>query len=210
MLHKYGDMHPETGLKNKVKRFQFSQKIDVMDPVTHTMDSKPMKPFMVNQLAMCIERQQLILSPFDETLHKQLVDYEVVRQSANGQPIFTSVNEHFVDALGLAFLAFALEFPDLTKTIVDVDFTAAAMATESPLKARTDKMMQNIHSGFGAARNPWQGLKNGSVSYEDTQDPREVDKPHVFQVSAARFRKPSRYSNWGSRGGGFGGGRRGF
>lgn len=209
-MHKYGDMHPETGLKNKVKRFQFSQKIDVMDPVTHLMDSKPMKPFMVNQLAMCIERQQLILSPFDETLHKQLVDYEVVRQSANGQPVFTSVNEHFVDALGLAFLAFALEFPDLTKTIVDVDFTASAMATESPFKAGASKMMSSIKSGFGAARNPWEGLKNGSVSFEDAQDPREVDKPHVFRVSSARFRSRSPYPNWGSRGGGFSGGRRGF
>lgn len=210
LLHKYGDMHPETGLKNKVKRFQFSQKINVMDPVTHITEPKPMKPFMVNQLAMCIERQQLILSPFDETLHKQLVDYEVVRQSANGQPVFTSVNEHFVDALGLAFLAFALEFPDLTKTIVDVDFTASAMATESPFKARSEKMMSSVKNGFGAARNPWEGLKNGSISYEDAQDPREVDKPHVFRVSSARFRSRSPYSNWGSRGGGFGGGRSRF
>ena len=120
------------------------------------------------------------------------------------------MNEHFVDALGLAFLAFALEFPDLTKTIVDVDFTAAAMNAESPLKARTDKMMDSVHKSFGAARNPWAGLKNGSISYEDAQDPREVDKPHVFRVSSARFRTPSRHSNWGSRGGGFGGGRRGF
>ena len=37
----------------------------------------PMKSFMVNHLQMAIERGQLILSPFDEVLHKQLVDYEV-------------------------------------------------------------------------------------------------------------------------------------
>lgn len=204
-LHKYGDMHPETGLKNKVKGFQFSQKIDVMDPVTHIMDHKPMKPFMVNQLAMCIERQQLILSPFDETLHKQLVDYEVIRQSANGQPVFTDVNEHFVDALGLAFLAFALEFPDLTKTIVDVDFTASAISAESPFKEATGKMMNQIHSGFGATRNPWQGLKNGTVSYEEAQDPLEVDKPRYFKVNSARFGRTSRHSSWGSRSSDFAG-----
>ena len=67
-----------------------------------------------------------------------------------------------------------------------------------------------LKNGFGAARNPWEGLKNGSVSFEDAQDPREVDKPHVFRVSSARFRSRSPYPNWGSRGGGFSGGRRGF
>lgn len=207
MLHKYGDMHPETGLKNKVKGFQFAQKIDVMDPVTHMMDSKPMKPFMVNQLAMCIERQQLILSPYDETLHKQLVDYEVIRQSANGQPVFTDVNEHFVDALGLAFLAFVLEFPDLTKTIVDVDFTASAVAMSNPLKERSQKALSEAKMGFGAAKNPWAGLKNGSVSYADAQDPREHDKPSQFRIASARMCL-QRHSSWGSRGGGFTGRRR--
>lgn len=206
MLHKYGDEHPESGLKNKVKGFQFSQKINVIDPIKHTTDNKPMKPFMVNQLALAIEREQLILSPFDEILHKQLVDYEVERISASGQPVFTSVNEHFVDALGLAFLAFALEFPDIAGTIQKVDFTTHAVGVDSPFAENADQIIQSVQSGFGSVRNAWSNLKNGSISYEEAQDPREVDGPKYFKIPAASVRRNMQRSSWGSRGrGGFGG-----
>ena len=202
-LHIYGDEHPESGLKNKVKRFQFSQKIDVMDPVKKTIDSKPMKPFMVNQLTMAIEREQLILSPFDELLHKQLVDYEVIRMSANGNPVFTDVNEHFVDALGLAFLAFALEFPEITKTIEKPTFRADAVASESPLKERAVRSLETITKGFASAANPWKELKNGSISYEESLDPRDGDQPKYFPVSAGWIKaKFTRGNSWGARNGG--------
>lgn len=198
MLHKYGDEHPESGLKVKVKGFQFSQKIDVMDPVTHTMEHKPMKPFMVNQLAMCIERGQLILSPFDETLHKQLVDYEVIRQSAKGEPIFTDKNEHFVDALGLAFLAFALEMPNVTRTIEEVDFTTRLLSGESPILASAEAEMKS--SFFGVRSNPWAGLRNGSVSYQDAQDSSDgSDRPKYFSVTPSYFKRNTLSSSWGQR-----------
>lgn len=205
-LHKYGDQHPESGLKVKVKGFSFSQKIDVIDPVTRIADSKPMKPFMVNQLTLCIERNQLILSPFDEVLHKQLVDYEVIRQSQNGMPVFTDKNEHFVDALGLAFLAFALEMPDITKTIEEIDYTTQIIGSESPLKIAAEQRMEQLHNGFSAGRNPWKNLKNGSVSYEDAKHSTDgADRPEVFRVSSSYFKCSSFHSNWGSRGGGYGG-----
>lgn len=209
-------MHPESGLKLKVKGFQFSQKIDVMDPVTHIKESKPMKPFMVNQLTMCIERNQLILSPFDETLHKQLVDYEVVRQSANGNPVFTDKNEHFVDALGLAFLAFVLEMPTITKTIEEVDFTASVVGCESPLRRSAESQIEHLSWGSVGA-NPWKNLKNGSISFEDAHDRSDGDQPEVFSVSASYFKRGRQnYSGWGSRMGSYGsnysrgGGRRMF
>ena len=208
-LHKYGDEHPETGLKVKVKGWQFSQKIDVMDPVTRLMDRKPMKPFMVNQLTMAIERDQLILSPFDELLHKQLIDYEVIRIAQNGMPVYTDVNEHFVDALGLAFLAFALEFPDLTKTIESVDFTSEIIGVESsPLKNQAEKSFNKIARGFSAV-NPWKNLKNGTITYEESKDPDEPDGPTLFPISASHFSR-RKTSNWGSRMGGYGSRRTNF
>ena len=102
-LHIYGEKHPESGLKLKLKGFQFSQNIEITDPVTKQIEKAPMKPFMVNQLAITFERGNMILSPFDETLHKQLVDYSVEKISANGKPIYTSINEHFVDIIFLGF-----------------------------------------------------------------------------------------------------------
>ena len=122
-LHIYGEEHPETGLKNKVKGWSFSNKIDVYDPITGEKESKPLKPFMVNQLQIVFERNNMVLSPWDSTIHKQLIDYEVEKMSASGIPTFTSVNEHYIDALGLAYLAMVLEFKDLTGIMQDFSTT---------------------------------------------------------------------------------------
>ena len=120
-LHIHGEEHPETGLKNKVKGFQFKNVLEIMDPINKEVEKKPMKPFMITQLATAFERDSIILSPFDETIYKQLIDYNVQRISQSGIPIYTSENEHFVDALALAYLAFVLEFPELTNIIKEIE-----------------------------------------------------------------------------------------
>lgn len=121
-------------------------------------------------------------------------------------PVFTDKNEHFVDALGLAFLAFALEMPDITKTIEEIDYTTQIIGSESPLKIAADQRMEQLHNGFSTGRNPWKNLKNGSVSYEDAKHSTDgADRPEVFRVSSSYFKRSSFHSNWGSRGGGYGG-----
>ena len=115
----HGKNHPETRLHEKVKGFQFSQKLDIQNPVTGEITKEPLKPFMITQLQIAFERNQLIISKYDEKLYKQLIDYEVVKRAQNGNPIFTDVNEHFIDALGLAYLAMTLTFKDLTGVMKD-------------------------------------------------------------------------------------------
>lgn len=137
-LHIYGDEHPETGLKHKVVRRNFKQSLEITDPITHEIEKKPLKLFMVNQLQVAFERDLMILSPFDETLHKQLIDYEVVKFTGlTNDPVFTNVNEHFVDALGLAYLAFVLEFNELIDMVRDTSVTTvlSAMSTSFAKKS---------------------------------------------------------------------------
>ena len=140
-LHIIGEERPETGLKDKVKGFQFKQNLEIIDPATKVITKEPMKPFMVNQLTIAFERGMMMLSPFDDTLYKQLIDYSIVRVSQNGIPIFSSENEHFIDALGLAYLAFVLEHPELTKTVKKLEH-ALTMRAES---------LQLNHNGFFSA-----------------------------------------------------------
>ena len=123
-LHIYGDEHPETGLKQKVVGWSFSNKVEIIDPITGEKENKAMKPFMVSQLQIAFERENLVLSPYDEVLYKQLIDYEVEKIGANGNPTFTSKNEHFVDALGLAYLAMTMEFKELTGVLKDIDVSS--------------------------------------------------------------------------------------
>ena len=197
-LHIIGDQNPHTGLKNKVKRWQFAQTIDVIDPITFETNKEPLKPFMVNQLTLAFERSNIILSPFDDVLHKQLVNYEVEKINANGKPVYTSIDEHFIDALGLAYLAFVLEFKELTNVMKDPETSSKIVHTnKSIVKSGMNKMMQSIQSSYN----------NSSRVQLKPSDDRPGDKQKWVKVTQSY--NPYRSSNsWGSRAG-RGGGRLG-
>lgn len=195
-LHIIGDEHPETGLKNKVKGFQFKNKISVPDPVKKTVTEEPMKPLMVNQLTIAFERRRMIISPYDDLLYKQLIDYSVERISQAGLPVYTSKNEHFIDALGLAYLAFVLEFPTIAKGIKEINNTTRLGFSQNGFqsqKAQKDLAELALHA---AKLNPW-----------DKQDPTELrgDRPTYFKIPLGTplgFNKTGSSSiGWGSRGG---------
>lgn len=113
VLHIYGRENPTTGLEKKVKGWQFGSSYEVRDPITKLATKQPLKPFMVNQLVYMTEQDKIILNEHDEMIWKQMENYSVVRINQSGQPIFTSEDEHSVDALMLSILAFQLEFPNL-------------------------------------------------------------------------------------------------
>lgn len=194
-LHIIGDQQPHTGLRHKVKRWQFAQTLDVRDPITFELVKQPLKPFMVNQLTLAFERDNIILSPFDDVLHKQLVSYEVEKLNASGKPIYTSKDEHFIDALGLAYLAMVLEFKELTNVIKDPE-TANKMefSNKSLGAAGINRMFNSIQSSYaGSSR----------VQLKPSDD-RPGDKQKWVKVTQSY--NPYRSSgSWGSRSSGRGG-----
>lgn len=107
LLHKYGMEHPETGLTQKVIAYQFGQNIEVIDPFTRKKSVTMMKPFMVNNSVNIFEKQKIVLDPTDKYLIDQLESYRVVSISQLGKPIYSSENEHALDAMNLALLIFA-------------------------------------------------------------------------------------------------------
>lgn len=111
------------GLDKKVKGFTYSDKLSVFDPVSGVNVKKDIKPFMVNQSVILLERDRLILNDSDNIMWKQMQDYQVVKISSEGRPTYTSVNEHTVDALNMAILAMTLEFPDITNILHKVNVT---------------------------------------------------------------------------------------
>lgn len=116
-LRKYGLDHPESGFDQKVVGVSLGTARDVIDPVTGEKNRKPLKPFMVNQLSILLERGNVILNENDEGIIKQLEGYRVVKTSRDGNPIFSEENEHAVDCLGFAVLAITDKYPELIKTI---------------------------------------------------------------------------------------------
>lgn len=117
----YGEYQVEV-LKKKigkeiVKGVAFNEKIEVRDPTDNTIDKKEVKHFMITQTQILLERDQLMFSKEDELLIKQMENYQVVKRSVTGKPIYTSENEHAHDAFVLTILAFNLEFPEVTKLL---------------------------------------------------------------------------------------------
>lgn len=195
-LHIYGESHPSTGLKHKVVGYQFSQTLEIIDPVTKLVTKEPTKQFMVNQLVLTIERSRLVLSPFDEVLHKQLIDYSVDRVSQRGMPVFTSKNEHFVDALGLAHLAFVLKFPDITAAIKLPEYTSKIENTRGNiLNARANADLRNLTSVDAWSKR---------TTHQIGKDPgeRRGDYQQWIKVSSGSSTARATPKIWGSRGGG--------
>lgn len=120
MLHKYGIEHEETGLADKVIGYQFSQKIEVTDPYTRKKDSKDLKPFMVNNSVNLFEKGKIVLDPKDKGMIQQLEEYRVKSISASGKPIYTDENEHAIDSMNLALLAFEQHHGELLKKVFSI------------------------------------------------------------------------------------------
>jgi len=190
-LHKYGMQHPETELHHKVKGVAFSSSLDVRDPFTKQVEKKPIKPFMVNQLSIWLERDNLILSPHDELIWKQMENYQVIRKTVTGQPVYTSENEHALDALMLAVLGFTLEFPQLANIVHKIE-NARHVAPLPRINPYKDKVL----SGTSARDiNPQEGLW-------DPDDPEEK-RGHLVKhkpKTPVSSTPAHRVATWGSRG----------
>lgn len=192
-LHIYGDEHPESGLKTKVKGWQFKNSLEIMDPITKETKKEPMKPFMVNQLGLTIDRERLVLSPCDKTLQDQLINYSVERISQSGQPVYTSKEEHFVDALGLAHLAFVLEFPKITQLIKVPEFSSKILHSSKLLgEKRVNKAFRDIEQ---PTLNPWRNRMSSANDDDDLPG----DKPCWIKVPMGRGHSPVKTVRWGSR-----------
>ena len=159
-----------------------------------------MKPFMINQLQIVFERNNLILSPWDDTIYKQLIDYEVEKMSASGIPSFTSKDEHYIDALGLAYLAMVLEFKKLTGIMEDFETTSEV------------EIMTNMHligsNAFSAVNERKQVPQEVKEFFENTdfserrgerQTWVKLDSTQGALNPSHKFSDNQRMTNWGSR-----------
>ena len=155
MLHKIGLNDPSTRLHEKVKGIAFGGAVKVRDPFTKTVENKPIKPFMVNQTNLLLERNRLWLSDADSMVWKQMENYQVTKVSAvTGQPTYTSEWEHALDAFMLSILGFVLEMPNLSKIIESMNL-ARHMATA---KISTPDPLQMLRNNDGSNSSGWDEL----------------------------------------------------
>ena len=204
----YGKNHPETRLHEKVKGFQFSQKLDIQNPVTGEITKEPLKPFMITQLQIAFERNQLIISKYDEKLYKQLIDYEVVKRAQNGNPIFTDINEHFIDALGLAYLAMTLTFKELTGVMRETEMANKVLTSARHLISN-EKALNSINRANDIKPEIQQFYENYQHDEHPDEQQRWVKTDFsTYYKGNDQYRGGRRTSSAWSRSGGVGGWKR--
>ena len=120
LLRKYGyDMvarnvnDPACRLKDIVKTYNFSSKIEIIDPVTKRPIKKPAKPFLVENAVRRFEERTIEISSFDSLLKKQLENYIIHHYTQSNVPVYgvldENVGDHRLDALMLALVGYKLE-----------------------------------------------------------------------------------------------------
>lgn len=182
-LKLYGKQNPHTRLHKKVRRVQFSMNVEVPDPITGEIDKKKAKHFMVNQTSMLLERDRIMLSAFDNMIWQQFMDYRVVKITQAGDPVYTSENEHALDALMLCVLGFAIHHPNITKTMIEFK-PATHVGTIQHHEGNMERMISGEGDVLAPERRPY----------------RQVDR-QVSNLVATTGRRSSSKFGIGRRGG---------
>jgi replicative DNA helicase len=141
---KDGPKNPAWMLNERIVGVHFSEKRDVRDPGTSEIVKKDVKPWMVNQTVILMERDRLRINENDDELWKQMENYRVEKIGVDGRPTYTSVNEHSVDALTLCVLAITDKFPEITKLVKKFE-PARTMAIAPPLQTPTMDIVRGAH-----------------------------------------------------------------
>lgn len=105
---------PTYGLDKRVKGVQFKETIAVREPGSGKVINKNVKEAMVAFTSFLLERRALAISAEDKHLPKQMLEYNYqISPAGNIRYVPGPSGDHILDALHLAVLAFACEFPDL-------------------------------------------------------------------------------------------------
>ena len=177
-------------LGDKVRGIHLGGSYEVRDPYSREFDKKPIKPFIVNQTTLILERGQLQIpsKAVDEVIQRQMTNYTVERVSPKtGEPTYSNEDEHALDGMMLGILAFLDHHPDIVKTIEDVQpaktFGVANVKFVDPLG--------RIYKGHG-------NTERETQEYLDRWDEPSAPPPRRTTIGGKR----SSSFGWGSRGSG--------
>ena len=177
-------------LGDKVRGIHLGSSYEVRDPYSREFDKKPIKPFIVNQTTLLLERGQLQIpsEKTDEVIRRQMTNYTVERVSPKtGEPTYSNEDEHALDGMMLGILAFIDQMPEIIKTIEDVkptkNFGHANVKFVDPLG--------RIYKGHSNTQQDVQ-------EYVDKWDEPSPPPPRKTAIGGKRGKSFS----WGSRGGG--------
>lgn len=157
LLHKYGINNPRSGLAEKVVGYQFSQKLEVIDPYTHKKEKMLLKPFLVNNSVITFERMKIVLNQKDTSLIEQLESYRIKSFSSAGLPIYTDDNEHILDAMNLCLLIIEQKYGSLFKSVI-----SSKILSISQIDRKNENVLNRSTQANIQAKSTIVGIRNRS------------------------------------------------
>ena len=124
-----GPGHPDSKIKDILKEYNFSSKIEIHDLFTQELISKPAKAFLVENAVRRFETSSIHFPETDKVLENQLQNYIIDRITQAGTPVYKpqeeAIGDHTLDAVMLALVAFTLTKTPLGAPIYtnDIAFT---------------------------------------------------------------------------------------
>lgn len=183
-----GDYQSEVlrkSLGEKVRAVAFGSSEIVRDPISRTLDKKPMKAFMVSIATFLLDRGQIRIpsKEVDETLNRQMTNYQIMKIAPKtGEPTFSSKDEHALDALMLTLYAFNTVFPELAKAVEGRDVARTFSAIK---RQYVDPLKETFSKGFA-----------DKTSSSDWDEPGAPPPKRV----GLRSKKKKKDEGWGGRG----------
>lgn len=185
-IRKHGMMNPETGLHRKVRGVHFNESIDLLDPFTKRKEKKQAKHFMVNQLQILFERDRLMISDYDDMIIKQLENYQVVKKTVKGEPIYTDADEHTLDCIMLCILGFVEKHPEIINTIFNIESTSKV--AEIKVKSRNLLEEKILTSNIDK--------KNLGDDWDEPGTP----PPKLVSIGSKSSKRKASFASWSTRG----------
>jgi replicative DNA helicase len=130
----------------QTKGINFSEKIDIFDPISGLPKKQPMKPYMVESAVRFFERGMIEFPTEDEVLLKQLHGYSIAKVNAAGMPIYEAgpAGDHDLDAFMLALLSLEVELGEHTKQTFSSAIAFSGRMGAAPQQAQADAENKTI------------------------------------------------------------------
>lgn len=145
-LQAHGLAHPETHLHERVVGIASQSRIELVDPVTGAGMKKPLKAYMVARSQYLLEQDKFAFTRADTLLLEQLAEYEVIDAE---KEVYTHKNDHCVDALNLAVLAYVQYSGEYERD------TEASLVLTGQMPKPPDPAPMIAPLVFTGSRTPW-------------------------------------------------------
>jgi len=200
IMMKWALDHKDKRLPAILKACSFASTIEVKDPISKVISKKRFKPYMVGVAQRYLEALDFILPISQDTgsteedttqgLVVQMREYTVEKFTVAKEPVYSSGNDHVLDAFMLSLLGFDYLYGPITSKRIEEMYVRVipAMPIQKVIDARTENpaLVKDEDT-------PYKKVQDKESFFRDTDD---VVEKKVVDIRKINFRVPVALRRW--------------